>query len=1322
MTIPLSINSFDDIVSSEIIKISWESYSIPVKNNLQTYRLYYRLENPVLSSTNTISGKVIGYEYFISDTANKTINIPISSFGTTIASAVTSQQVDMTFLVKGYIQGLADPSISSCVVLGNFNAIKGDSTGGAIQARSTKVQVIDNVLYDEGEVLWYLNPIVGSGPNPTVTKNEYSLWGRVNVDVSSRGNPNESDTNLQGTALIGVGSTDGPNNVTSNAVRVSLSTGKVLNAFGISKFGSNYDNSKSQLTLRGVITDTKDSDKLYLGSNNATIILKKPIVTKVDLPSTFTNITLSDYDGHLQKHAPDAPSVYLYNAISYTKPNTTVPYAIWNLSRTNIIALNLDNDTTTKILMKSTDALPSSDNTVLQRGIYSICGGVDGALFVTQNKITNNSPESPSFICEISKRWDNPTYSYSFLPKTASSNGYRQLGVCTDSKWSSSIGGYYVWSCAESASILSRGIARVKWNGSNFEGSQLLLRGGTDHPFDVRSIVSDGNNNIWASGKFEAILKIYNSVGDENTRYAQNLEDFNQSPYGSNQKYIEYFLTRDHLSMSNALRQQWLALIESNYSVDRQTATDNQGKVPSFNRYRYGIKVRGTTVEDQVANIRAFVEANPTLIGRLIYSKYANSYYFSQNAGNLRFIIFSKKNTTNILGEQKTLEGLTALNDGSGEMGADWSGTSQSWYSRSIDLLGEGTISTNGSTENPEFDPPSLSADIFTAYSESSLNESFFAFVSTGVDSVSAYDNLILGIRARSTLNDFRLSEYRFFTDDFDYDIGSSTMNVIMTSILSSVGSNTYTHTYHDPNKMGHPLEIQDSRSIGESSKTIFVNVSGVYKQWDGAGSPTTLTTPFTSVTILERWPTAKFEIDGYDLSATRQTWWGYGFISSDNYTRPISSEFVEGESYYQSISGTDPLSCDFRDYSIARTWPISGWWYTAGDGVSSAIFMNNDPVTAGSDYQLTGNNFWSVLYTKPGIYYPTLYVRASNTGTYSNILTSFTYENSATYISLSQRVHVLEYEPFAGFHIISGLTHPSSYMDNVTGYDSPSENAFNTSNFISGYSPNLTVYFRSSSEPHSYPIEVWRWNFGDYYNELNNYVDISATDSDINTTYPEWDNNKEGTYTSHTYVMPGYYDVTLCVQASSSGTTSCKTLTSIVYVEEIPPSACFTVSAFGQESPLNISSGSTVAFIASCTNAGSFPICRIDYDFGDNSSIYTVNRILSSSVESTSASDPRNIIVTHVYTNTEADNMTIIPSITAYACNTQTSDSFSLPITSAITLYPQLCSTVDAEERRLIGTRLDSNQLVLTFEGVESGYIYNLALSSISTQYLSSI
>lgn len=117
-----------------------------------------------------------------------------------------------------------------------------------------------------------------------------------------------------------------------------------------------------------------------------------------------------------------------------------------------------------------------------------------------------------------------------------------------------------------------------------------------------------------------------------------------------------------------------------------------------------------------------------------------------------------------------------------------------------------------------------------------------------------------------------------------------------------------------------------------------------------------------------------------------------------------------------------------------------------------------------------------------------------------------------------------------------------------------------------------------------------------------------------------------------------------------------------VVEVKEVPPIAGITCLT----QPITGISPLTVQLSPSACKTGSFPIDRIDWDFGDGTPVKTITRYTennSSDIIYTNRFvddllDVRNYDVTHTYTRTANSYSVFYPSLTCYSASTGTSDS----------------------------------------------------------------
>jgi hypothetical protein len=118
-----------------------------------------------------------------------------------------------------------------------------------------------------------------------------------------------------------------------------------------------------------------------------------------------------------------------------------------------------------------------------------------------------------------------------------------------------------------------------------------------------------------------------------------------------------------------------------------------------------------------------------------------------------------------------------------------------------------------------------------------------------------------------------------------------------------------------------------------------------------------------------------------------------------------------------------------------------------------------------------------------------------------------------------------------------------------------------------------------------------------------------------------------------------------------------------VVEVKEILPTAGITCIT----QPITGITPLTVQLSPSACRPGSFPLDRIDWDFGDGSPIKTITRFTDNSNDPeliytdcffADPADVRNYNVTHTYVRTADTYSVFYPSLTCYSSNTGTSDS----------------------------------------------------------------
>lgn len=384
----------------------------------------------------------------------------------------------------------------------------------------------------------------------------------------------------------------------------------------------------------------------------------------------------------------------------------------------------------------------------------------------------------------------------------------------------------------------------------------------------------------------------------------------------------------------------------------------------------------------------------------------------------------------------------------------------------------------------------------------------------------------------------------------------------------------------------------EDITFKGKYGERIRVNPSVVpYLTGYDAADAATITTIGDNngtVEVYERWPTEQ------------------AYASGDN---------DNGESLYDEervVWGYEPMTVYFTDASVARTFPISGWFIDYGDDTSSSL-TTVDPTYHPANEIVTHENLFTSTYQRANTYYATLYNEASTTATKSaNVFrraSSLLTDTLNTEVTC--RIDVYPWNQTNDFFLISGESVSGNYTADYP--TSASEVTTNGGTFISGYAPNLTVTYQESCTPVSFPISSYHWDFGDVFRSASSNQTVCATD--VQTGFGNgWITDETNHYKTYSYRFPGIYNVSLGTYVSAdpeynpqfafelSAATHSKDM--LVYVEEIDPQASFNVAPasggpWGQTVAFT-SSPMTVCFNASATIAGSFEIGRVVYDFGD--------------------------------------------------------------------------------------------------------------------------
>jgi len=398
-------------------------------------------------------------------------------------------------------------------------------------------------------------------------------------------------------------------------------------------------------------------------------------------------------------------------------------------------------------------------------------------------------------------------------------------------------------------------------------------------------------------------------------------------------------------------------------------------------------------------------------------------------------------------------------------------------------------------------------------------------------------------------------------------------------------------------------------------------------------------------------------------------------------------------------------------------------------------------------------------------------------------------------------------------FYIVSGTTVPENYIWDIGNplETTPTKTVANsTTQYISGYAPGLKVVFKSDIRDLIYAgfpdvSSTYIWNFGDFYNTVNNTVVFTCQDSTVEHTYilpgkynvsltniqsreqkpvidvadrdcygkhkigwywdnlssvnlqattwdetnctppatavnkrtKKWDdegkcfqkfcfnwtwkdlnlNGLNPVFWFQTYEYGDYFkrwdyeaNTVICnpksIPKNTVDTTEQITLkTAIIEVLEVKPVAAIQSETY----PLTGYSPFTFKLSPIQIKTGSFPIDRIDWDFGDGSSIKTVTRystpdttyFVYNSAYFNDPQDPRNFDLVYTIERNIDSYPIFYPSLTCYSACTNSSDSCSV-VVGPILLQPltediQLLKAKNTIKGEFYGLEINNNITFLT-------------------------
>lgn len=268
---------------------------------------------------------------------------------------------------------------------------------------------------------------------------------------------------------------------------------------------------------------------------------------------------------------------------------------------------------------------------------------------------------------------------------------------------------------------------------------------------------------------------------------------------------------------------------------------------------------------------------------------------------------------------------------------------------------------------------------------------------------------------------------------------------------------------------------------------------------------------------------------------------------------------------------------------------------------------------------------------------------------------------------------------PLVDFSLFSVVTVPTSYQADMNPLHFLVSLPITDS--LTAYCPYTKVKFCNTTVLSGYYTREYIWHFGDYYSET-----LSVLQSSVGCV-------------EHLYTMPGRYTVSLTMKQTPQyylltedgdyllfeddsnielegtyvpsiikTTSSTFTKTHVLTLKENAPQA--RIHSVTQ--PVQGDSPLTLEFTPIHCIPGSFPIDRIDWDFGDGSPIKTITRqtiisadpdILFTDTFNWNPTDLRNYNMRHTYYRSSYETQIFYPSLTCYNANTDLSDACSTTI-----------------------------------------------------------
>jgi hypothetical protein len=257
--------------------------------------------------------------------------------------------------------------------------------------------------------------------------------------------------------------------------------------------------------------------------------------------------------------------------------------------------------------------------------------------------------------------------------------------------------------------------------------------------------------------------------------------------------------------------------------------------------------------------------------------------------------------------------------------------------------------------------------------------------------------------------------------------------------------------------------------------------------------------------------------------------------------------------------------------------------------------------------------------------------------------------------------------------------------------------------------------------------IKHWASETGcfDRYCSLWDWYDLQSVSNGGGNPYTWEDTSGTGKYPKKWYGQEGQVKAATCTTDTDAKVntvinTDHGTAVSnvIIQVFELPPKAGLV--CINNNNIYNTVSGTSPFNVhlspRSCI-PGSFPIDRIDWDFGDGTGVVTVERytppnstiFTNNNIFSDDPLDPRNFDALHAYVHNINNANVFYPSITAYASSTGTTDSVSVKI------GPVLFRSTGSADIKLLKARNTPNGVLYAFE-VDGGIAFNRFKSDATT------